>query len=219
MEDLQHEIGRLQADLARQERVWDSVRPILRAVGEALGKPIDPRTPEEGEALAAMLRRVAVERDEARAELDDENRALLTFRRLVERTAAALGLVGERFDPELGELCLPSWHDIPERVERLIRERDEARAEIEELRRAEAAALYLPEGGADLGFEAWSEGWVKQVGERDEYGETDETIVIEDFSACAHPEGDPYRRSVYHKNSLISCSFYRSPRAAMKAGS
>lgn len=170
------------------------------------------------DVLPSTLAALAKDRDEARADLDDEDRALPTFRRLVERTAAALGLVGERFDPEIGEVCLPSWHDIPERVERMITERDAARADAEELRRAEAAALFLPEGGADLGFEVWSEGWVKQVGEPNEYGETDETIVIEDFSACAHPDGKPFRRAHYRNGETLSSSFHATPRAAIKAG-
>lgn len=157
-------------------------------------------------AAPALAREVVA----LRAELDDESRAFPTFRHLVERTAAALGLDKERVDPETGEPYLPSWHDIPEQVECLIKERNAALAEAGELRRAEAAALFLPEGGADLGFLMPEAGlWWKPA--------DDGSIEIEDFTRCTHPDGKPFRRAHYRNGETLSSSFHATPRAAMRA--
>lgn len=66
-----------------------------------------------------------------RADVEDERKSANIHRRLNERVASALGLLDVHTDPETGEEYLPSWHDMPERVAALARERDEARATIE----------------------------------------------------------------------------------------
>lgn len=171
---------------------------------EALTAAGAPLTDGDGKALSDP-QRVAYLSD-----LVDDGKARHIFQRLVERTAAALGLDKARLDPETGEPYLPSWHDIPEQVERLIKERNAAQAEIEELRRAEAAALYLPEGGADLGFLMPEAGlWWKPV--------DDGSIEIEDFTRCTHPDGKPFRRAHYRNGETLSSSFHTTPRAAMRA--
>ena len=62
------------------------------------------------EALAAEAERLRGEA--AAAEL---------HRNLNRRCADALGLLGARPDPETGEVSLPSWHDMPERIATLRR--------------------------------------------------------------------------------------------------
>jgi hypothetical protein len=51
--------------------------------------------------------------------LADEVAAASVFRDMARRVAGALGLLRPRVDPETGEEYDPSWHDMPERVERL----------------------------------------------------------------------------------------------------
>ena len=191
--------------LAREvQRLRLEVSDLRTHHTEALTAAGAPLTDDNGKALSDPQRVAYL------ADLADDGKALPLFQRLVERTAAALGLDKERLDPETGEMCLPSWHDIPERVECLIKERDAALAEAEELRRAEAAALFLPEGGADLGFLMPEAGlWWKPV--------DDGSIEIEDFTRCTHPDGKPFRRAHYRNGETLSSSFHATPRAAMRA--
>lgn len=191
--------------LAREvQRLRLEVADLRTHHTEALTAAGAPLTDGDGKALSDP-QRVAYLSD-----LVDDGKARHIFQRLVERTAAALGLDKERLDPETGKMCLPSWHDIPEQVECLIKERDAALAEAEELRRAEAAALFLPEGGADLGFLMPEAGlWWKPV--------DDGSIEIEDFTRCTHPDGKPFRRAHYRNGETLSSSFHATPRAAMRA--
>lgn len=102
--------------LAREvQRLRLEVADLRTHHTEALTAAGAPLTDGDGKALSE-LQRVAYLSD-----LVDDGKARHLFQRLVERTAAALGLVGERFDPEIGEVCLPSWHDIPEQVEQLVK--------------------------------------------------------------------------------------------------
>lgn len=81
--------------------------------------------------------------------------------------------------------------------------------EAEELRRSEAALLYRPEGGADLGFKVVARLWWKPL--------DNGSIEIEDFTRLSHPEGSPFRRAHYRSGEALSYSFHATPRAAMRA--
>lgn len=83
-------------------------------------------------------------------ERDAEEKGADIHRKLNERVAGALGLLGLRTDPETGKEYLPSWHNMPEQVEALRAERDELRLTL-------AAEQGKPEG-------APSEGWAYTSG-------------------------------------------------------
>lgn len=77
-------------------------------------------------AMQAELVRVRTERDEAK----DEAKAADLHRNLNRRVAGALGLLEMQTDPETGEEYLPSWHNMPEKVEALKAERAEIRVAV-----------------------------------------------------------------------------------------
>ena len=102
--------------LAREvQRLRLEVADLRTHHTEALTAAGAPLTDGDGKTLSDPQRLAYL------SDLVDDGKARHLFQRLVERTAAALGLVGERFDPEIGEMCLPSWHDIPEQVEQLVK--------------------------------------------------------------------------------------------------
>jgi len=109
----------------------------------------------EAQALGAHAHRLA----EMLADAADEAKAADTHRDLNRRIAEVLGLTGWRTDPETGEAFLPSWHDMPEKVEALVKEQERLRGELawhEEMNgtRAEQDALDAEADALDAAADA-----------------------------------------------------------------
>jgi uncharacterized protein (DUF433 family) len=74
-------------------------------------------------------------------EAQDEAKAADLHRNLNRKIADALGLLKMRIDPETGEEYLPSWHDMPEKVAKLIAQQQDFVRRVSDLQRERAALL------------------------------------------------------------------------------
>ena len=81
---------------------------------------------------------------------DFDNELIERMERIL--TATANALHGGYAPPD----CLHSWHDLPELVEKLRKERDEARRQICEST-AESADLYPREFAEKMGWDCYKE--------------------------------------------------------------